>query len=102
MTVVNISSVNDVGIPRRRQHLERLRIVSFLSSSIQSFRWYNQGYLRMGCSMNFLKYPFDVQECLFRLTSADMTVDHIQIRMNFSYSQENQRPTPYKVIFKTK
>jgi hypothetical protein len=47
--------------------------------------------------MNFSNYPFDVDECPFRLGSIGSTSDTIVYVAEFKYDQESQRHTPFQV-----
>jgi len=47
--------------------------------------------------MHFSHYPFDVQECTFRLGSFSSTKEKIMFVGIFRYSQENQRYLPFQV-----
>ena len=47
--------------------------------------------------MHFSQYPFDVQECTFRLGSFASTADEITYVPEFTYDRETQRHLPFRV-----
>ena len=67
------------------------------------FRFYAEGIVTIGCSMDFEKYPFDSHRCKFLLGSTGYTDRFIKFSSTYSYpSLESigiiQRPLQYLVI----
>ena len=57
--------------------------------------------IQIGCEMQFFSYPFDVQECTFRLGSFSFTDDEIMYAAKFIYNPETQRHLPFQVSMNT-
>ena len=48
--------------------------------------------------MDFANYPFDIQNCTFKMSSAAFTADQLVFRSKYGFPGDQQRPSTYNVI----
>ena len=68
------------------------------------FRYFAEGIVTIGCSMDFAKYPFDSHRCKFLLGSTGYSDDFMKFNSTFSYPAledigMKQRPLQYLVNY---
>ena len=58
--------------------------------------WYNEFTVKIFCRMDFSNYPFDDQECKFKMGSTAFESNQIVLRSDYEFSK-TLRPTDFQV-----
>ena len=61
------------------------------------FRFYLEGTIKTGCTMDFSKYPYDRHRCKYIMGSTGYPDTMMKFDSTFSYSESGQRPLQYAV-----
>ena len=65
------------------------------------FRFYMEGIVTTGCTMDFTKYPYDSHRCKYIMGSTGFADSLMRFDSTFSFSESAQRPLQYTVRFQT-
>ena len=70
-------------------------------NSLISFRFYMEGIVTTGCTMDFTKYPYDSHRCKYIMGSTGFADSLMRFDSTFTFSESAQRPLQYTVRFQT-
>ena len=70
-------------------------------NSLISFRFYMEGIVTTGCTMDFSKYPYDSHRCKYIMGSTGFADTLMRFDSTFTFSESAQRPLQYSVRFQT-